>query len=86
MWVRKGYSTDVRRFVFERDHGVCAHCGASDVPWQADHIIAVVNGGGGCGLDGYQTLCVPCHKKKTIIDLKCGSTPNPPANSTTTAS
>ena len=33
--------------------------------WDADHIIEVVRGGGECGLDNYQTLCVPCHKTKT---------------------
>lgn len=33
--------------------------------WEADHIVAVSNGGGVCGLDNMQTLCVPCHKKKT---------------------
>lgn len=33
--------------------------------WQADHIVAVAEGGGGCGLDGYQTLCIGCHNKDT---------------------
>lgn len=33
--------------------------------WDADHIVPVIHGGGLCGLDNYQTLCVPCHKKKT---------------------
>lgn len=33
--------------------------------WDADHIVPVVEGGGGCGLDNYRTLCVPCHKKET---------------------
>ena len=35
-----------------------------------DHIVAVVNGGGGCWLDNYQLLCKECHKEKTKIDLK----------------
>ncbi len=30
--------------------------------WEADHIVPVSEGGGCCGLDGYRTLCVPCHK------------------------
>jgi len=34
-------------------------------PWQADHIIPVVEGGGCCGLDNYQTLCIRCHKLDT---------------------
>lgn len=33
--------------------------------WQADHIVEVVNGGGQCGLENYQTLCTRCHKAKT---------------------
>lgn len=33
--------------------------------WEADHIVPVVEGGGGCGLEGYRTLCVPCHKTHT---------------------
>jgi len=33
-------------------------------PWDADHIETVHDGGGGCGLDNYQTLCLPCHKRK----------------------
>ena len=33
--------------------------------WDADHIVAVVEGGGLCGLDAMQTLCHPCHKEKT---------------------
>lgn len=33
--------------------------------WQADHIQAVAEGGGGCGLDNLQTLCTPCHRTET---------------------
>jgi 5-methylcytosine-specific restriction enzyme A len=33
--------------------------------WDADHIVPVVEGGGGCGLDNYRTLCVACHKEET---------------------
>lgn len=33
--------------------------------WEADHIVAVADGGGGCGLEGYQTLCCLCHHRKT---------------------
>jgi SWI/SNF-related matrix-associated actin-dependent regulator 1 of chromatin subfamily A len=33
--------------------------------WQADHIVAVAEGGGGCGLDNLQTLCTPCHQGET---------------------
>tara|TARA_B110000238_G_C15956062_1_gene365324 strand:- start:90 stop:548 length:459 start_codon:yes stop_codon:yes gene_type:complete len=34
--------------------------------WDADHILAVKDGGGQCGLDNIRTLCIPCHKKKTF--------------------
>lgn len=40
-----------------------AHDGRSF--WDADHIVEVVEGGGECGLDNYQTLCYPCHRAKT---------------------
>lgn len=33
--------------------------------WDADHILPVVKGGGGCGLENYRTLCQPCHKAAT---------------------
>lgn len=35
-----------------------------------DHILAVMNGGGGCWLSNYQLLCEDCHKEKTKEDLK----------------
>lgn len=33
--------------------------------WDADHIVPVSEGGGGCGLDGYRTLCLWCHRGET---------------------
>jgi len=33
--------------------------------WEADHIVPVAEGGGETSLDNFQTLCVPCHQKKT---------------------
>ena len=33
--------------------------------WEADHIVAVIEGGGECGLDGFRTLCLDCHHKET---------------------
>jgi 5-methylcytosine-specific restriction protein A len=33
--------------------------------WDADHVIPVIEGGGGCGLDNYRTLCVTCHRSET---------------------
>ncbi len=33
--------------------------------WEADHVVPVEEGGGSCSLDNYQTLCRPCHFRKT---------------------
>ena len=33
--------------------------------WEGHHIVAVTEGGGGCDLDGYITLCTTCHGKHT---------------------
>ena len=35
-----------------------------DALWEADHINPVELGGGACGMEGMQTLCIPCHYKK----------------------
>ncbi|GAG13619.1 unnamed protein product [marine sediment metagenome] len=66
----------VRMEVRARDNAVCAQCGtqcdgkryannAEHIDWEADHIVPISEGGGCCGLDNYQTLCVPCHKKES---------------------
>jgi 5-methylcytosine-specific restriction protein A len=38
--------------------------------WHADHIVPVERGGGLCGLNGMQTLCAPCHRRKTAEEAK----------------
>jgi 5-methylcytosine-specific restriction enzyme A len=45
--------------------------------WEADHIHPVHQGGGECGLDNYQTLCVPCHKMKTKAQRRAASIMRP---------
>jgi hypothetical protein len=68
----------IRVHVERRDNGVCAECKTQcRVPrdysqenmarptWEADHIVPVCKGGGLCGIEGYRTLCLPCHKKNT---------------------
>ncbi|XP_006811177.1 DNA annealing helicase and endonuclease ZRANB3-like [Saccoglossus kowalevskii] len=38
--------------------------------WQADHIVAVSNGGGLCSLDNFRTLCTVCHRSVTNIQSR----------------
>jgi hypothetical protein len=38
--------------------------------WDADHIRPVAEGGGECGLDNMQTLCLWCHREKTAGMLR----------------
>ena len=33
--------------------------------WEADHVVPVSEGGGCCGLEGFQTLCWRCHLEET---------------------
>lgn len=33
--------------------------------WEMDHIVPVVEGGGGCGLENLRTLCLRCHRDAT---------------------
>lgn len=72
-FILKGHSGTIRSWVWKRDRGVCAECGGVKKVrqdwmysgWEADHILAVKDGGGGCSLENFQTLCVECHKEKT---------------------
>jgi 5-methylcytosine-specific restriction endonuclease McrA len=34
--------------------------------WDADHILPVAQGGGECDLTNIQTLCLRCHRAKTV--------------------
>ena len=38
--------------------------------WDADHIVAVKDGGGDCGLENIRTLCIKCHKANTALQRK----------------
>lgn len=66
-WAIRGDTDYARRLVFARDRGVCESCKRTDRPWQADHIVAVIEGGGLADLSGLRTLCVECHKDETAI-------------------
>ena len=61
----------VRIRVFEAAEGKCQSCSRKIGPadkWQADHIVAVVNGGANSE-DNLQCLCDWCHKAKTREDV-----------------
>jgi len=57
-------SISLKRKIWIRKHGGGL--------WDADHIIAVKNGGGMCGLENIRTLCIKCHKTvtKSLYDKK----------------
>ena len=66
-WAIRGDTDYARRLVFARDKGVCASCKRPGQPWEADHIIPVIEGGGLVGLGGLRSLCTDCHKGETAI-------------------
>ena len=61
----KGNSAAIRKALFNVDKGFCRCCGIYHDKWVADHIIPVAQGGGGCDLSNFQTLCPICHLEKT---------------------
>jgi len=38
--------------------------------WEADHVLAVADGGGEADLQNFQTLCIACHAEKTKAEAK----------------
>lgn len=61
----KEYDQLLRMIIDARDNVRVSMQGKYEDQWHADHILPVVEGGGLCGLEGYRTLCLPCHKKVT---------------------
>lgn len=66
------WPSSTRRAVWERDKGKCADCGIVSpwrgAYWHVDHKKPLVEARGDLSywkLPNLQTLCVPCHKKKT---------------------
>ena len=47
--------------------------------WDADHKVAVMKGGGLCGLENIRTLCIACHKSvtKELLQTKNKKGPSP---------
>jgi 5-methylcytosine-specific restriction enzyme A len=52
---RMGEKVDPTKRLWEPGHSL----------WEADHVQAVVDGGGSCDLSNLQTLCFACHRDKT---------------------
>jgi len=64
--MRAGLEAQFKELLAE--HGVTMHhfwTRRADRLWDADHRVPVAEGGGECGLDGYQTACLACHRQKT---------------------
>ncbi len=62
----KGDTAVIRSQLYALDHGACRCCGEITKDWQADHILPVFEGGAGCDLSNFQTLCKDCHSLKSI--------------------
>lgn len=71
-WVIYGAVDVIRGVLYrtkknEKGHVFCDVCN-NDVTfekWEADHVIEVRHGGGGCTIDNFQICCMECHRAKT---------------------
>lgn len=66
-YVVKGDIQVIRFLLYKTDRGGCRMCGEVTQDWEADHILPVFMGGGGCTLDNFQTLCKSCHLEKSKL-------------------
>ena len=75
------HSTEARKHIWKRDKGKCNDCGEQCTRrgWDLDHVKPLMEQKGIKGnkldwtyyeLNNMQTLCRPCHKKKTKKDMK----------------
>lgn len=71
-WSNNGHvSTSTRRRILARDNHTCQRCGATDGPFEVDHIDNTR--GPHYDLDtNKQTLCVACHTRKTRAEEQRG--------------
>ena len=61
------FKISIHRYTTRRWYGI----------WDADHIKAVIEGGGECGLENYRTLCLKCHHEETLLLRKRRGPTNP---------
>ena len=64
VWLQKEYRLIVREYKHDCELWKAWGIWQTNnyVFWEAHHIVSVNEGGGVCGLDNYQTLCLRCHK------------------------
>ncbi|MNY69216.1 HNH endonuclease [compost metagenome] len=55
----------------ERDDWTCCHCHSVTMELECDHIVNTAQGGTD-DLDNLQSLCKPCHDKKSLAESKAG--------------
>jgi len=63
----RSVSSSMRAGIIKRDGNACVLCGARSVPFEVDHMRALMNGGGNQPTN-LATLCVPCHLEKSAAD------------------
>lgn len=60
---RKWLSPQLRQFVWQRDEGRCAYCGADNGEFHVDHIVPVAKGGSN-DPENLTIACAPCNMSK----------------------
>lgn len=68
---RKQLPESIRANVFERDGQKCRYCGDTNGPFEIDHVLAVVRGGGN-SVSNLVVACRECNRSKgsKILDTK----------------
>lgn len=61
----------IKKQVHERDQWICCRCGRITMDLECDHIVNKAQGGTD-DLSNLQSLCVPCHEEKTLLESKAG--------------
>ncbi len=70
----RGYDTAWRSVRAERlrlDNYLCRHClrdGRPETATDVDHIVPIARGGARLDLGNLQSLCGPCHSRKTVTE------------------
>lgn len=61
---RPSLAPSVKQAVRDRDGDVCAYCGATEGPFEIDHIVPWSRGGGH-DIENLTVACVPCNRGKS---------------------